>query len=173
MWRLYDGLPEVTQAEIANGIGCTIGQGASKSAITNGVNLFTTSGANAVLDYGPNSGTLDYLQGVYFSAEIASIGGGTPFIAYINSGLHSVIVTGGRWDYENGHYRWNTVRYHDPLEGANQEAVAADWIEDTYGQAHTIVSSYVAGAVAGYEEYENVVTYWGGSGGGGGWPPEI
>jgi hypothetical protein len=55
MWRLYDGLSQVTLEAIGDAIGYSATQGASWQQITNGVQLFTSTGAGAVWDFGPTS----------------------------------------------------------------------------------------------------------------------
>jgi hypothetical protein len=68
---------------------------------------------------------------------------------------------------------WETVRYHDPIDGDNLSANTDRWIDETWeGSGHTIDSLFIAYGAANWTQHGAYVLVPGGPGGGD-WPPEI
>jgi hypothetical protein len=166
MWRLYDGLPEISQQTIANWMGGT-SCGASQDDIAAAVNHFTAT-FDADVDL---AGDVQYEA--FFSRQITSIDNGFPVIAILNGGLHAGVVNGGKWhDNANGDYQWDYVYFHDPNRIANDYYSASFWQSSNCPPGSTceqIVSSNAAGLWA-----SNLSTYGGDvvTGGGGPGPLE-
>lgn len=103
MWRLYDGLSEISQEQIANYMGGT-SCGTTSEAIAAAVNNYTlTSDAYRDLD-----GYTEYRA--FFSRQITSLDNRKPVIAIIEGGLHAGVVNGGQqrvrsMEPESGHVR--------------------------------------------------------------------
>lgn len=144
MWRLYDGLPEISQQTIGNWIGTSSCSGSSPQEITNGVNHFTAT-SDAFWDL---AGDVEYEE--FFARQITSLDNSTPVIALIEGGLHAGVVDGGRW-HENsaGNYQWDYVYFHDPFLGAGLYYGAGEWMDTSCpsgGTCGQIVSSSAIGA---------------------------
>jgi hypothetical protein len=142
MWRLYDGLSEVSQQTIGDWMGGT-SCGVSQQAIADAVNHFTaTTDAYRDVD-GYNR------DRPFMSRQITSIDNATPAIAILD-GFHAVVVNGGRWQpLDDGQYQWNYTYVHDPDFGPDRYFVAADWVAMNcpYGSTcDQIVSAAASGA---------------------------
>lgn len=142
MWRLYDGLPEISQQTIGNYIGGT-SCGASQQDIADGVNHFT-----ATFDaYWDLAGDVEFEA--FFSRQITSIDNGVPVIAIIEGGFHAGVVNGGKWhDNGAGDHQWDYVYFHDPLTFANDYYSASLWQVTNCppGSACDQIASYSASA---------------------------
>lgn len=89
MWRLFDGLPEISQASIGawmGGSNCGYGE----ARIADGVRHFTNT-TDAYVDY---EGEINHEE--FFSRQITSIDRRKPVIAIVNS-FHAGVVNGGKW----------------------------------------------------------------------------
>lgn len=122
MWRLYDGLPEVSQTTIFNWMG---GTGCVNQITTrNAVNHFTRT-LDAFWD---RASPVD-AEGL-IARQITSMDRLTPVIAVIN-GNHTVVINGGKWHDEGDLYVWDRLIYHDPdpAFGRNFPVSADDWLD--------------------------------------------
>src|ERR1700761_1793006 len=72
MWAAYDGVT-ATQQAIGAYIGCDPNGTTSPPQIDAGVQHFTTSGRDAMLDYAGGVGDPGTIAGTFYSAEITSI----------------------------------------------------------------------------------------------------
>lgn len=121
MWRLYDGLPSVSQASIFNwmgGIGCV-----NQLSAANAVNHFT----NTRDAYWDNGDSTNYKEMV--SRQITAFDNNVPTMAVIN-GNHTVLITGGKYHVEGAYKVWDYVRIHDPnpAYGSHWRWPAGDWL---------------------------------------------
>ncbi len=168
MWRLYDGLSEISQSTIASYLGGT-SCGVTPNAIADGVNHFTAT-YDAFVDL---AGDVEYEQ--FFSRQITSIDSGVPVIAIINGGLHAGVVNGGLWhENANNEYQWDYVYFHDPLTVANDYYTGDFWKDSncpTGSACEQVASSSAVGAWSyNYSTYGGDVVLGGGGGGGHGGP---
>jgi len=121
MWRLYDGLPEVSQSTIFNwmgGVGCS-----TQPNIAAAVNYFTNT-RDAYWDYG--NGT-KYRE--MAARQITAFDRQTPsIVAYQRN--HAAVVNGGSWHVEGQYRVWDNIYLHDPdpAAGKNLYLAAGDWI---------------------------------------------
>jgi hypothetical protein len=145
MWRLYDGLPEISQQTIADYMGSSA-CGASQDALANGVNRYTSK-RDAYWDYVAWNDHDDF-----FSRQITSIDSRVPVIAIID-GVHAGVINGGKWSYRtDGSYQWDYVYFHDPEIHADVYYAAGGWIDESCPSPSTcqqIISSGAVGAWAG------------------------
>lgn len=165
MWRLYHGLPEVSQQAIGQFMGGT-SCGASQDAIANAVRHYTIS-SDAFWDFIESE-----QEAVFMSRQISSLDARVPVIAIINGGFHAGVLNGGKWRSVTSGYQWDYAYFHDPLLFANVYYVAADWVETSCvfgGICQQIVSS---GAIGPW--YYNLQTFGDDIGirGRTDWPPE-
>jgi Peptidase_C39 like family len=164
MWRLYDGLPEISQQTIGDWMGGT-SCGVSQQDIADAVNHFTlTSDA-----YWDLAGDVEYEA--FFSRQITSLDTGVPVIAILDGGLHAGVVNGGKWHVNaNGDYQWDYVYFHDPATFANDYYSANLWqnVNCPAGSTCEQIASYGASAawMSNLSTYGNDVVA-----GGGGIPP--
>jgi len=161
MWRLYHGLPEISQQTIGDFMGGTSCGGVTASSIAQAVNRYTLT-SDAFWDLGSQFDTSSFL-----SRQITSIDVGIPVIGLIEGGLHAGVVNGGKWHTNaNGDRQWDYVYFHDPLAFENVYYVADSWIAticpDACGQV--ISSSAVAGASANLSTYGSSIVIGGGGG---------
>lgn len=147
MWRLYDGLPEISQSTIGSWMGGT-SCGSTEQNIANAVNHFTGT-HDAYVD---NDGNFYPYRENFFSRQITSIDNAVPVIANIG-GFHVGVLNGGKWrSLSGGRYEWIYVYVHDPQTVANDYYESSIWTavncpsgSDTCAQ---IVSS---SAIAGWQ----------------------
>lgn len=144
MWRLYDGLPEISQLTIANYVGCNLGT--PEPQIADGVNHFTNT-HDAYWDVGGGIGDPELVRAAFFARQITSMDRETPVIAILDN-LHAVVVTGGRWHQDqNATFRtWDTVYYHDPAPvfgGPHLPATGGEWVTRVLTQ---VLSAYATRA---------------------------
>lgn len=163
MWRLHDGLSEISQSTIAAYMGGT-SCGAATSAIVAAVNNFTLT-HDAFRDL---TGYNDYRA--FFSRQITSIDNREPVIAIIRGGLHAGVVNGGKWrDLGGGSYQWEYVYFHDPLTRANDYYTGGSWQDTNCPEPSTceqVISSSASGAwYNNLNSYGDDVALGGGGGG--------
>jgi hypothetical protein len=154
-WAAYDGnFPN--QQQIGSYIGATPSQGASQAQILQGV-LHFTANRDANLTY--------FDGGLFYSQEITSINGRVPVLVFVEGALHSGIIDGGSWSYDDnsGYYVWDTVQFNDPFYGPDQTYVAASWT-GTDNTQHIISASATASAQDNYNTYGGAVRLRGASG---------
>lgn len=164
MWRLHDGLSELSQATIGNWMGGTSCGGTTTEAIVAAVNNFTLT-HDAFRDL---TGYNDYRA--FFSRQITSIDNREPVIAIIHGGLHAGVVNGGKWrSLTTGDYQWEYVYFHDPLVRANDYYTADSW-QDTNCPEPSACQQVISSSASGAWSY-NLSTYGDdvGIGGGGGY----
>jgi hypothetical protein len=150
MWRLYDGLSEVSQSTIGNWMGGTC-SGVSQDGIADAVNFWTHT-HDAYWDFvGEDE------QDSYFSRQITSIDTGSPVIAIISFN-HAGVINGGKWhQLSGGGYQWDYVYFHDPQTFANDYYSADHWIDSNCppgSPCEQIISVSASGAFA-----QNLSTY--------------
>lgn len=163
MWRLYDGLPEISQQTIAARMGGT-SCGVTQQAIADAVNHFTLI-RDAFYDLAAD---VEYRG--FLSRQITSIDNAIPVIAVIDGGLHAGVVNGGAW-HENaaGQYQWDYVYFHDPQVGANDYYSGDSWKDASCPPGATCQQVISSSASGGW--FDNLNNYGGGvvlGGGGGG-----
>lgn len=150
MWRLYDGLPAVSQTSIFNwmgGTGCT-----NQINTARAVNHFTNT-RDAYWDSGDSS---NYEEMV--SRQVTAFDRGVPSIAVINYD-HAVVLTGGKYHQENRYFIWDYVLVHDPNphNGAHFRFTAGDWLREFCGSGQAYCDQIVSSqAVQGW--YSNMVS---------------
>ncbi len=162
MWRLYDGLPEISQQTISSWMGGTT-CGASQQVIANAVNHFTNT-YDAIDDL---AGDTEYAS--FFSRQITSIDAGVPVIAILRGGLHAGVINGGQWHTNaDGNYQWDYVYFHDPSTIAN-DPYSADLWQDVSCPPGSTCEQIASSSAIGSWSY-NLTTYGGSvvTGGGGG-----
>lgn len=146
MWRLYDGLPGISQATIGQWMGTSSSCGSSEESISAAVSHFTLT-----YDTYVDRDGLIYSED-FFARQITSIDNSAPVIAIINS-FHAGVVNGGKWRTRpNGRYEWEYVYVHDPLTTANDYYVAGDWLyTNCPGGSDTCVQIISSGATVGWQ----------------------
>lgn len=139
MWRAYDGLPEMSQTEIWNALG---GAPCSGYDALLGVRQFTSSGSDAILNSPPPTRSDEF-----FGRQITSIDNRVPVMVVVGSAKdHVGIINGGSYSITGSteRYRWNTVLFHDPGVGPDQEYDSAGWIfttcDDFFSYCDQIIS---------------------------------
>lgn len=121
MWRLYDGLPSISQATIFNWMGGT--GNTNQVNVASAVNYFTNT-RDAYWDSG-NYNTYREMA----ARQITAFDRSVPSIVVINYD-HTVIVNGGSWHTQGTYRVWDDVFVHDPdpYWGANRYFSAGSWI---------------------------------------------
>lgn len=151
MWRLYDGLPAVSQTSIFNwmgGAGCV-----NQNSTTAAVKHFTRA-YDAYWDKGRSS---DYKGMV--ARQVTAFDRQTPSLAVVY-GNHVVVVTGGKYHTEGSLRIWDYVRVHDPnpYYGSHVRWSAGDWLNLFCGAGQTYCDQIVSQiSVDGW--YQNVELY--------------
>jgi len=168
MWRLYDGLPEVSQYTIFNNVG---GAPCDPYDAAYGVALYTNSGSDAYLDltYSPTTTERDELV----SRQITSADRGIPIMPIVYpSKSHVGIINGGKYADKGTYWEWEFLYFHnpDPAYGANYYYTGGRWLDefcvafDAYcGQVISV--SGTSGWSSNLETYEGSVSVYGGGGG--------
>lgn len=159
MWRLYDGLPEVTQASIFNWMG---GQGCTtQDRVAAAVNHFTaTHDVQWDLERSPNYKEM-------LARQVTSIDARFPVIAVIDYD-HTVVVNGGKWHEEGANQVWDYVLYHDPGTYSNVYAGAGHWRELFCSRQQTYCDQIISSTAiknwwANYQAYAESVRLYGDS----------
>ncbi len=144
MWALYDHVENLTQTQIGAYIGASASTGSSPQAIASGVEHFTLTGKDAVLDYA--GGESDEVS-LFYSEEVTSINSEVPFIAIIGGATHAGVASGGSWhvDDTSGYYVWDTVIFQDPILGPGQVYVAGQWTAEDISHILSVSASEAAG----------------------------
>jgi hypothetical protein len=146
MWALYDGRTNITQAQIAQYIGCSPSGGTPITQLAPGVRAFT-SATDAVLEVVPSS-----QPSLFFARQISSIASRNPVLGVVNAATHAGIVDGGLWhSTDTGLDVWDYVYFHDPQVQADLKFVAGDWIGII--NYHVVSSSAAATAQDGLSTY--------------------
>jgi hypothetical protein len=148
MWRLYCGWPNnLTQAEIFLYMGGLAG--VSAADIAYGINYLTCT-SDAIV----SQTHVSYLD-EEIAKQITSIDGGWPVVAITGGGYHAVVIDDGEFHSDStGHYWWDTLLVHDPLNFTGDWPVsAAEWIDPYSGrfvpaESGTLQQVVRAGAVA-------------------------
>ena len=173
MWRLDDGLPPVSQTEIANYMGTDDSCGTFAYYLDDGVRAFTNSGWDAQWDAD------DYSNRDYFVArQITSIDSYIPVIA-IPSSFHAGVINGGHHHEVSGSggmRQWDYVYFHDPQIGPDRYYDAEDWLNEQCSYSgdaceQIISSSATGGWYNNYSEHSDDVIVGGGGGSGPGGGP--
>jgi len=139
MWRAYDGVPEMSQTQIWNALG---GPPCTGLDAAFGVRQFTSSGIDAFLNT-----TSPSQRDEFFGRQMTSIDSRVPVMVIVSSFRNHVgIINGGSY-YLTGsteRYTWNTVLFHDPGIGPDQEFDSAGWIaytcDPSFGYCGQIIS---------------------------------
>lgn len=161
MWALYEGRTNLTQAQIAQYIGCSPTSGTPIDRLAPGVRTFT-SATDAVLESASTS-----QRSLFFARQISSIAARDPVLGVVNAATHAGIIDGGLWHLtDSGLEVWDYVYFHDPLIQADLKFVAGDWIGIV--NYHVISDSAAATAQGGLDAYGPDVRLRGSDGGVGG-----
>ncbi|MEA2692541.1 MAG: Peptidase like family [Acidobacteriota bacterium] len=154
MWALYDGRTNVTQAQIAQYVGCSTGSGTLLDRLAPGVRAFTDA-TDAVLESAGSS--------LFFARQISSIGSRDPVLSVVNAGTHAGILEGGHWHAtDSGLNVWDYVYFHDPLVAADRRFEAADWTGLV--NYHVVSASSAANGQEGLSTYGSSVRVRGSDG---------
>lgn len=147
MWRLYDGLVEISPQQLMSFMGCTVTHGCSLVQIQVGVNSYTNT-HDAFLDNFGGIGYPDDLLAEFHARQLQSLSMGNPVIATIEGDSHAVVPNKGNYSTaSDGLKRWDFVYVHDPAQsngGPNVYFSAGAWM-NTVG--HQVVS---AAAIQGW-----------------------
>lgn len=150
MWRLYDGLPAVSQNSIFNWLGGNTNQ----IQAANAVNHFTHT-HDAYWDGGSSS---DYRE--MGARQITAFERQYPSIAVIHTD-HTVVLTGGKYHMEGNYKVWDYVRVHDPdpnFGGKHMQWSAGQWLSMFCGRGQTYCDQIVSDlAVDGW--YQNMASH--------------
>jgi hypothetical protein len=124
MWRLYDGLPSVSQASIFNWIG---GPPCYPDDVPVAVNHFTNT-FDTYLDIVDNPSGLDVEQLV--ARQITAEDQGTPVIAIVGPQRNHVgVINGGKYKKQGQYYVWEFLFFHDPADGEGLEYSSSHWLQ--------------------------------------------
>jgi hypothetical protein len=140
MWRLYDSLPQISQATIFSWLG---GAGCTADQVPSAVNYFTrTQDTFADIEYGPTQADIEGMV----ARQITSIDARVPVIVIVGSKNHVGVVNGGGYHEEGSLKIWDFVYFHDPgLTYGDRYYPAADWLDffcvEGDGHCAQIVSS--------------------------------
>jgi hypothetical protein len=164
MWRLYDGLPAVSQTTIYNWLG---GQACNPTDVPSAVSYFTNT-FDTYLDIVFSPSQLDREELV--ARQITAEDRQTPVIAIVGSARdHVGVINGGRYTKQGSYYEWEFLYFHDPKPGGqNSYYSARQWMDffcrTGYGYCGQILS---ASAASGWQNYyssygDSVLLYGGG-----------
>lgn len=147
MWRLWGGLPEISQSVIYNFEG---GHGNTTIAqVAIAVRYFTPS-TDAYWDQDVDS---NYYQMI--SRQAASINNGVPVLPAVRFN-HAGIIDGGSYHQDGAYYVWDFVYFNDPdpnVGGPDLYLGATDWIQNFCPAGQGFCDQVVAGsATAGWEQ---------------------
>lgn len=165
MWRLYDDLPNVSQATIFNWLG---GAPCEPDEVPDGVDHFTNTN-DAYLDL-QNATVTQRKQMI--ARQVTSYNNSRPVIAVVYpSRDHVGVINKGKYVDEGDYWTWDWIRLHnpDPFYGANQYHGAQTWIE-TFCDigfaycAQIASSSATAGWSSNQSTYEPYLAIYGGGG---------
>ncbi len=151
MWRLYDGLPSVSQTSIFNwmgGTGCT-----NQIRAADAVNHFTDI-YDAYWDLGDSTNYKEMI-----SRQITAFDRQYPTMAVVN-GNHTVLVTGGKYHVEGSLKIWDYTLVHgpNPAIGAHYRYSAGDWLDLFCGVGQTYCDQIASStAVDGW--YQNMQSH--------------
>jgi hypothetical protein len=126
MWRLYHGLPSVSQQSIFNWMGSFPGAcGSNQLGVQAALRHFTNAFDATWITMSNNIGVYDKMA----AQQITSIDSGEP-VAVVIDFDHVVLINGGLWEEFNGSNRWNFVYVHNPaFSFGNTKYVASDWLD--------------------------------------------
>lgn len=143
MWRAYDGLATVSQDHIWNTLGGAPCDGLDAAL---GVRLFTSSGFDAYLDLED-----PFRRDDFMARQVTSIDSRVPVMVIVNPFRNHVgIVNGGSYQYtaSTGEYTWNTVLFHDPAIGPDEQFTSNDWIEWTCHSSFSYCGQIISNAAS-------------------------
>jgi len=168
MWRLYDGLPELSQSTIFNGVGGAPCDGLDAAY---GVALYTASGYDAYFDhiYGPSATQRDEMV----SRQITSEDAGVPVMAVVYPTKdHVGIINGGKYEDMGTYWEWEFLYFQnpDPAYVPNYYYTAGTWLADFCEAFDSECGQVISGSAAGawssnYSTYGDSVAVYGGGGG--------
>ena len=164
MWRLYDGLPAVSQTTIYTWLG---GHACNPTDVPPAVNHFTDT-FDAYLDLVFSPSQLDREELV--ARQIRSEDQLSPVIAIVGSARNHVgVINGGRYTRSGSYYEWDFLYFHDPKPfGENAYYSARQWMDvfcsSGYPYCGQILSS---NATSGWQNYyatygNSILLYGGG-----------
>ncbi len=169
MWRLYDGLPEVSQTSIFNAIGGPPCDGLDAAY---GVRIYTNSGYDAFFDhiYYPSETQRDEMV----SRQIVSEDTGVPVIAVVYPDKNHVgVINGGKYEQlSSGYWQWDFLYFNnpDPFQRTHDKYSAGEWLGefcDTFdSECGQVLSDAATGPWSSYyNTYKDSVAVYGGGGG--------
>ncbi len=171
MWRLYDGLPEISQATIYTWLG---GRACQPDDVPPAISHFTNT-FDSYLDlvYNPTQAQIDQMV----ARQITSIDRRTPVIPIVYPARNHVgVVNGGKYTNQGGgYYRWEYLYFHnpDPAVGANDYYTASRWLREfcdfSYPYCGQVISARaIVNWQSNYVSYGGKVTIYGRDGRDGG-----
>lgn len=172
MWRLYDGLPEISQTSIYQYMQSSY-CASNQAAVRDAVNHFTNT-HDAVWD-------LDLSQHYdrLVSRQVTAFSAGLPVLPVVDYD-HMGVLNGGKY-HEDGPYEvWDFVYFHDPdpAVGANRKIFSSSWM-DTFCPIYLsdcdqiVSSSAVQSWYSFYQSYAESVRLTGRLSSHGSWPPQV
>jgi len=150
MWREYDDLGKIPQADIYYWVG---GHACNPTDVPGAVNHFTNT-FDAYLDlvFSPS----EAMRRDLMARQITSEDNLTPVIAIVGSARNHVgVVNGGKYSKQGSLYQWEFLYFHDPSPGGRDVYYSADnWMHTFcgtgYGYCGQILS---ANATTGWQNY--------------------
>ena len=167
MWRLYDGLSNVSQTTIFNAVG---GAPCDPVDATYGVSIYTNSGSDAYFDheFSPTTAERDEI----ISRQITSIDVGVPVMALIRSQTHVGIINGGKYEDHGSYLEWEFLDFHDPdpAYGEDYRYSGGDWLDEFCSPfasycGQVVSTSAAASWYSNLDAYGDSVAVYGGGGG--------
>ena len=165
MWRLFDGLPRVSQSSIYNWLG---GRPCNALDVPSAVNHFTnTFDAYLDIEFSPSSDERDQLV----ARQIVAEDRGTPVIAIVGPARNHVgVIDGGKYKKQQGsYYVWEFLFFHDPARGEGLYYTSSDWMEEFCGGGFShcgqiLSNNAITGWTNYYATYRNSIFLYGGDG---------
>lgn len=162
MWRLYDGLPRISQTTIYNWLG---GRPCLATDVPPAVNHFTnTFDAYLDIEFSPSALEMEQLVARQITAEAA----GSPVIAIVGPARdHVGVINGGKYRREGSNYVWEFLFFHDPARGEGLYYTSSQWLSEFcdagFGHCGQILSFNATTAwQTYYDEYKNFLFIYGG-----------
>jgi hypothetical protein len=164
MWRLYDGLPAVSQTTIYNWLG---GHACNPTDVPSAVNHFTNT-FDTYLDVVFSPSQLEREELV--ARQITSEDRLSPVIAIVGSARNHVgVINGGSYTRQGSYYEWEFLYFHDPKPfGQNSYYTARQWMDFFCRTGYSYCGQILSvNASSGWQNYyasygSNILLYGGG-----------
>ena len=164
MWRLHDGLPEISQHVIFEGIGgtaCTVDK--VPAAVSQYTGTFDTF---ADVVFAPTEGQVAQIV----ARQITSVGESrVPTIAVVGAKNHVGVLNGGKYHHDDPTNLnvWDLVYFHDPDETfGNLAFTGSQWLDFFCREGHghcaqVVSSSAIIGWDANLGAFGNSISFYG------------